>query len=489
MSNQMNALWERYGRLTLDEVPADASTAARQCVLDWLGCALSGSTEPLAQILRAEFADEAAAVGNTALTDGAALADRSALADGTGTGTRPAGTTALAGTTGLAGTARPATVIGSGQRVTAKTAALINGAAGHALDYDDTNLVGGLHATTAVLPAALALAEATGASGADLLCAYIAGVEVCARLRVVIGDEHYRQGWHITSTLGVFGAVAAAGWLLRLDTGQFARAVGLAASQVGGVHANFGTMTKPFHAGFAAERGLLSAGLARRGFTASPDAFERAFAQMSGDIDWGRIEPLAGTFAVTDTLLKRYASGHGTQATILATQALMADGLVADDIVHAQVRVPDWVPPSAYGVRVPRIGIEAKFSLPGVSALTLLGHDLTVPATFSDENVRSPAFTDLIRRIELVGDPAYGRGNEQINGEITVETRSGRRRQPFPYTRDSKTVESRVELANGKFMAIAGPVIGEQAKRLRDLVSGLGSLPGVDELCALTRTP
>ena len=133
--------------------------------------------------------------------------------------------------------------------------------------------------------------------------------------------------------------------------------------------------------------------------------------------------------------------------------------------------------------------MEAKFSLPGVSALTLLGHDLTVPATFSDENVQSPAFTDLIRRIELVGDPAYGRGNGEIGGEIVVETRSGQQRQPFPHTRDSKTVESRVELANGKFLAIAAPVIGEQAKRLRDLVTDLAALPDVQELGALTRRP
>ena len=163
MSQQMNALWERYGRLSLDEVPLDASAAARQCILDWLGCALSGSTEPLGQILRAEFADEAR----------------------------------------LAGDAGPASVIGSAQRVTARSAALINGAVGHALDYDDTNLVGGLHATTAVLPAALALAEETGASGADLLCAYIAGVEICARLRVVIGDEHYPGLAHHLDARGV----------------------------------------------------------------------------------------------------------------------------------------------------------------------------------------------------------------------------------------------------------------------------------------------
>jgi 2-methylcitrate dehydratase PrpD len=136
---------------------------------------------------------------------------------------------------------------------------------------------------------------------------------------------------------------------------------------------------------------------------------------------------------------------------------------------------------------MPRIGTEAKFSLPGVSALSLLGHDLTVPATFSDRCVQDPAFTDLISRIELVGDPAYGRGDAEINGEIVVETRSGERRYQFPVTRDSKTVESRAGLANGKFLAIATPVIGEQAKRLRDVVADLGALPDVREIGVLTR--
>jgi 2-methylcitrate dehydratase PrpD len=182
-------------------------------------------------------------------------------------------------------------------------------------------------------------------------------------------------------------------------------------------------------------------------------------------------------------LLKRFASGNGTEATILATRALMSDGLVADDIVRVQVRTSDQVPKSAYGVRVPRSGLEAKFSLPGCCALVLLGYDLTVPATFSDENVSSPAFADLIRRIELVGDPAFDQGA----GEITVEIRSGSLRQPFPRTRDSKTVESRVELVNQKFQVLATPVVGDNAQRLRDLVSNLGTLPDVNEICALAR--
>lgn len=440
MSEHLNALWEQYGHLTLDDVPSEARTAACQCILDWLGVTFAGSTEPLARILRAEFAPDHG----------------------------------------------PATVIGSSQRVPPKAAALINGAAGHALDFDDTNLFGGHHATAALLPAALALAEDTGVSGADLLTAYIAGIEVTARMRVVIGDEHYRQGWHITSTLGVYGAVAAAAWLMKLDTEQFGRAIGLATSQVGGVHANFGTMTKPFHAGFAAERGLLSAGLAQRGFTANPDAFEQAFRQMSGDIDWGRVADRRDEWAVIDTNIKRFVSGHGTQATILATYSLVEKGLTADDIVHAEVRTAAAVPQTAYGVRVPQDGLQSKFSLPGVCALVLLGHDLTIPASYSDENVTSPGFAELIRRIDLVGDPRF----EQGAGQIVVQTRSrGTITEPLPFTRYSGTVESKVERVNHKFASLAAPVIGDDAaKRLRDMVLDLAALPSVDDLCDLTRT-
>src|SRR6202012_1218826 len=130
----------------------------------------------------------------------------------------------------------------------------------------------------------------------------------------------------------------------------------------------------------------------------------------------------------------------------LASQALRERGLAADDVVHAEVRTGESVPKSAYGVRVPRDGLESKFSLPGVCALVLLGHDLTIPASYSDENVTSPAFADLIRRIDLVGDPGFSQGT----GEIVIETRAGVMRQALPNTRDSGTVESRVEHVNQK---------------------------------------
>jgi hypothetical protein len=153
--------------------------------------------------------------------------------------------------------------------------------------------------------------------------------------------------------------------------------------------------------------------------------------------------------------------------------------------VHAEIRTGESVPKSAYGVQVPRDGLESKFSLPGVCALVLLGHDLTVPASYSDANVASPAFTDLIRRIKLVGDPAFTLGT----GEIVVQTPAGPISQPLPHTRDSGTVESRVELVNQKFQSLATPVIGaDSAKRLHDVVLDLAALPSVEDLCDLTRT-
>ena len=120
---------------------------------------------------------------------------------------------------------------------------MVNGAAGHALDYDDTSTLMGRHASVPVLPAVLALAEAQDRSGADVVVAHVVGMEIQARIGRAIGPEHYRRGWHVTSTIGVFGAAAAASHLLGLDAEQFGRAIGIAASHSAGLKANFGTMT------------------------------------------------------------------------------------------------------------------------------------------------------------------------------------------------------------------------------------------------------
>src|SRR5215207_2349779 len=239
-------LWERFGRLRLEDVPDDVVTVGRQCVLDWFGCAIGGSGSELAHILRDE----------------------------------------------VASTPGSSSIVASSISCAAREAALVNGATGHALDFDDTHLEMGGHPTAPVWPAAFAVGEEIGAGGAEVLTAFIVGFEIESQVGRALGSRPYERGWHTTSTAGVFSATAAVSHLLGLDADQFANASGIAASQASGVKANFGTMTKPLHAGQAAERGALAARLARRGFTASAGAFEasQGLLQASGAAD-GPSEP------------------------------------------------------------------------------------------------------------------------------------------------------------------------------------------------------
>ena len=218
--------WQHYKTLTYDDLPEDVVTIANQCVLDWFGCAAVGSQEPLSEILRGQFGHRS---GNCS-------------------------------------------VIGTDLKTEAATAALLNGASGHALDYDDTGALTGCHSTAPVLPAALAVAQEMGATGQMLITAFVVGVEIEGRIFRLMGSDHYARGWHTTATFGTFGATAAVAFLLGLTDAEFNVAMGLAASHASGVKANFGTMTKPYHPGRAAEDGVICARLAAAGFTANPDA-------------------------------------------------------------------------------------------------------------------------------------------------------------------------------------------------------------------------
>src|ERR671936_925638 len=184
------------------------------------------------------------------------------------------------------------TVIGTSLRTAPRFAAFLNGTAMHADDYDDTQLatrpdrVYGLltHPTAAVLPAVLAVAEERAASGADVLDAYVIGTEVEMKVAEAIDPRHYRDGFHSTGTVGAIGATAAVARLLGADVESAARALGIGASQSAGLRENFGTMTKPFHAGRAAESGVVAVDLAALGFTASPNGLEaeRGFFRAAG---------------------------------------------------------------------------------------------------------------------------------------------------------------------------------------------------------------
>src|SRR5579872_1512502 len=217
------ALASHASAMRLAAVPPAALTVAKQCLLDWIGVALAGRNEPLVRILLDEFAP----------TDD------------------PAGVA----------------ILGHRRRARLDDAVLINGAMGHALDFDDVIMPMG-HPTVPVAPAVLALAQQRGASGAAALEAFIAGVETECRIARLLGPSHYARGWHTTATTGTFAAAAC---LLGVEGEALAHAFGLAGTQAAGLKSCFGTMSKPLHPGKAAQNGLLAARLAARGFTSDTD--------------------------------------------------------------------------------------------------------------------------------------------------------------------------------------------------------------------------
>jgi len=176
---------------------------------------------------------------------------------------------------GVSGSASgPSLVFGHARRIGALDAALVNGTASHALDFDDCNNTLGGHPSVPILPALFALADETGATGKDFIAAYVAGFETECKLSMVVNFYQYTRGWHPTTTIGVFGSAAACAHLLKLSVEQTATALSIAASLAAGVKSNFGTMTKPLHVGHCARSGLFAALLARDGFTAGATAFE-----------------------------------------------------------------------------------------------------------------------------------------------------------------------------------------------------------------------
>jgi 2-methylcitrate dehydratase PrpD len=176
---------------------------------------------------------------------------------------------------GVSGSASgPSLVFGHARRIGALDAALVNGTASHALDFDDCNNTLGGHPSVPILPALFALADETGATGKDFIAAYVAGFETECKLSMVVNFYQYTRGWHPTTTIGVFGSAAACAHLLKLSVDQTATALSIAASLAAGVKSNFGTMTKPLHVGHCARSGLFAALLARDGFTAGAQAFE-----------------------------------------------------------------------------------------------------------------------------------------------------------------------------------------------------------------------
>ncbi|MPZ60510.1 MAG: MmgE/PrpD family protein [Propionibacteriales bacterium] len=393
------------------------------------------------------------------------------------------------------------TVFGTPLRTSVELAALVNGLAIHAMDYDDTQLstnpesVYGLltHPTAPVLAATSAVAEAVGASGRDLLTAYVAGVEVACRTADASNPRHYQKGFHSTGTFGAIGAVAGAGKLLGLSRGQLLHALGSAASLSGGYRESFGTMTKPLHAGNAARAGVFAARLAGDGFTAARNILEAdrgMYAASSDGYDPARIEGRLGSpFFLDDpgVSIKPYPSGSLSHPGQDAVLELVREHDITPDQVEEAIAGTNSAMPNALIYRMPTTSLEAKFSFPFFLAIAILRRKVGIEE-FRDEVVRSPEVQEMMERCHHVVDQEIdAAGFQHMDTRVTIRLKDGtvvERVEAFATGHPRKPM-SREQL-EAKFFECADLAIGkDQARMAADAIWGI---EGLDDVARLHKT-
>jgi 2-methylcitrate dehydratase PrpD len=327
-----------------------------------------------------------------------------------------------------------ATVAGTALRASMEDAALVNGVAAHALDYDDVQASLSGHPSVPVLPPALALAERDHASGAALLTAFVVGVEIEAKLGRAVNPAHYEMGWHATATLGVFGAAAAAGKLLGLSPESMARALAIAASMSSGIKANFGTDCKPWHGGHAARCGLEAAQLAAAGFTGNPHVLEHGdgFGSTHGagmKPDWElAVAGLGAPHEVANPGIgvKRFPACASTHQSLDAVLDLIdAHGIDPATVAAVECAVSYMAPHQLIYDRADT-GLQGKFSMPYCVAVALLDRTVGL-AQFADERVRRADVQALMPKIRMVVHPEQTTRESLPNkfSEVTITLTGG----------------------------------------------------------------
>lgn len=323
----------------------------------------------------------------------------------------------------------------------AARAALANGASGHAMDYDDTQLssspdrVFGLltHPTVPALAASLAVGERLGISGAQFLEAFLAGFEVECKIAEAINPNHYQRGFHSSGTIGTFAAAAAAAKLMQLQRPAIAHAIGIAASMSAGIRVSFGSMTKPLHVGRAAENGVVAAQLASRGFTAGADALDGEwgfFQVLGGGAEADRIIPVLGkpwTIVDPGVSFKPYPCGSLGQPTMDAMLKVVVDHDVKpDQIDRVRLRAgSNILNPLRY--KTAKTELEAKFCLPFMVTAIALRRKAGI-REFTDEFVASEPVQRLMARVETMLDPEIeAKGFDRMRSTVEVTLKDGRR--------------------------------------------------------------
>ena len=326
-------------------------------------------------------------------------------------------------------------ILGTSDSASVADAALANGVAAHALDYDDMCFVSLAHPSCALVPAALAAAESTHASGRALLDAYIVGFEVECRLGALMNPRHYHvRGWHCTSSIGTLGAAAAAARVIGLGPEAIVHALGIAASSACGVKENIGTMVKPLHAGMAARNGVMAARLAREGFTASERAIDGPQGYLAAMDSERPVAALAEVLAdlgarweILDTgvTVKLYPSCAATHPPLDVLLDLKRRHSFTDQDVEAIEVEVDSMTPRLLIYDRPSSGLEAKFSMPFCAAAAVVFGHPTID-TFDLPCIRDPRVQALMPRVTLRANRGFDGAAPLSQAQVNIRLRDGR---------------------------------------------------------------
>jgi len=442
MSESPEGMTRRIARFVVEtdaaSIPAEIREHAKIALLDWYGVTLAGKDDPLVlKLIR--------------------------LAD-------------------TLGGREQATILGHGKKTQVCQAALVNGAASHALDYDDT-LVSFLgHPSVALFPGLLALAEWRKFAGIDLLTAYLVGFKVGAVLGACSGLSHYLAGWHSTSTIGHLASAAACARLLRLDLKATVHAIGIAATQASGLKRVFGTMCKPFHAGKASQGGLLAALLAEEGFDAPHDTLEGPqgfFDAFRGEKNEQALDTLGVTWDIENLAQKYHASCHFTHSPIEAAwKAVGTSPPNPDEIRSIRVRTSKAALSAAHHMD-PTTGLAAKFSIPYCVANAILRGD-TGLAAFQDERVNEPSVRALMKKISVEVEEQ----RNDLGATVEVVTQAGEvRSASSDILVEVVPLEVKRKKILAKFEDLSRPAIGAgRAAAVEEAILGIERLSSLEVL-------
>jgi 2-methylcitrate dehydratase PrpD len=379
-----------------EDIPTDVLALGRKSILDGFGLALAGSVSEMGPFVRRYISS-------------------------------------------FSSSASKSSVIGSGVKAPARFAALANGIFIHADDYDDTQLsiapdrVYGLltHPTVTTLPPALALAEMNGVSGRELMVAYQIGIEVECKIAEAIAPRHYEAGFHTTGTIGTLGSAAVCAKLMRFNQKQTAIALGIAAAEGAGLRNNFGSMTKPFHAGRAAENGIVACDFASMGWTASEEILEARngfFDAAGGGFDPKVIVNKLGkpwTFANPGVSIKPFPSGSLTHPAMGEMQRLIRENNIkAKDVEKVDMGGNSGMMGALLHHR-PVNALQGKFSMEFCMAILLLDRKAGLNE-FTDAVVQRPDVQELLRRVNFYVDPeAEKAGLNKMTSLLKIHLRNG----------------------------------------------------------------